>query len=54
MYNVVNTIASILDRIFFIFADKEDNHKVSNEFEILPDRTVERELAALERLENSP
>ena len=35
MYNVVNTLgASIFDRIFFIFAGKEDNHKVSTEFEI--------------------
>ena len=26
--------ASIFDQIFFIFAGKEDNHKVSTEFEI--------------------
>ena len=35
MYNVVNTLVPLfLDRIFFIFAGKEDNHKVSNEFKI--------------------
>ena len=36
IYNVVNTLdsASIFDRIILIFAGKEDNHKVSTEFEI--------------------
>ena len=35
MYYVVNTLATLFfDRIFFIFAGKEDNHKVSTEFEI--------------------
>ena len=40
MYNVVNTLApSCLDRIFFIFAGKEDNHNISDEFEFQPDST---------------
>ena len=54
MLNVVNTPGPHFDRIFFIFAGKEDNHKVSTEFEIdlIGPRTVE--LAALGRLEKSP
>ena len=34
MYNVVNTLAPLFLRIFFIFAGKEDTHKVLDEFEI--------------------
>ena len=35
MYNVVSTLSPLFfDRIFFIFAVKEDNHKVLDEFEI--------------------
>ena len=52
MYNVVS--ASIFDRNFFIFAGKEDNHKVwtSSKFDQIGPWTAE--LAALERLEKSP
>ena len=39
MYNVVNTLVSIFDRIF-IFAGNKENHKVSDEFEIRPDPTM--------------
>ena len=38
--------------MFFIFVGNEDNHDVSNEFEIRPDLITD--LAALERLEKSP
>ena len=35
MYNVVNNLAPLFfDQIFFIFAGKEDHHKVLTEFEI--------------------
>ena len=33
--------AFIFDRIFFIFAGNEDNHKVADEFEIPPDPPVD-------------
>ena len=38
MYNVVITLAQefIFDRIFFIFAGKEDNHNISDEFKFQP------------------
>ena len=39
MHNVVNTLAVLFFiRTFFVFAGKKDNNKVSNEFEIWPDR----------------
>ena len=38
MYNVVNTLVFIFDRIF-IFAGNKENHKVSDEFEIPLDPT---------------
>ena len=34
-------LALIFDRIFFIYAGKEDNHKISNEFEIWSDSTTD-------------
>ena len=40
MYEVVNT-SFISDRIFFIFAGNKDSHKVSDGFEIRPDRTMD-------------
>ena len=33
--------AFIFDRMFFIFADNKDNHKVSDEFNIRPDLTMD-------------
>ena len=39
MYNVVNTLVPIFDRIFFIFAGNEDIHNISDKFKIQPDRT---------------
>ena len=31
----------MFDRIFFIYAGNEDNHKVSDKFEIWPDPTID-------------
>ena len=35
------TIGPLVDRIFFILADKEDNHNISDEFEIRSDSTTD-------------
>ena len=42
-YNVVNNLSIyfIFDRMFFIFADNKDNHKVLDAFEIQPDPTMD-------------
>ena len=37
----------------FIFEGKDENHKISDDFEFRPDRRT-AELAVLERLEKSP
>ena len=37
--------AFIFDRIFFILAGKEDNYKISDEFEIRPDLTTGCEIS---------
>ena len=43
----------IFNRIFFILAGKEDNHKISDEFDFRPDSTTDcGVLAALEWLKN--
>ena len=39
LYNVVNTLAPIFDRIFFILAGNKKIHNISDKFEIRPDRT---------------
>ena len=44
----------IFDRIFFILAGIEDNHNITDEFEIGRFRPQTLELAALERLKNIP
>ena len=42
MYNIVNTLTpSFFDWIFFIFAGNNDNYKVSDEFEIRSDPTID-------------
>ena len=40
--------------IFFKLAGNKDMHNIMNEFEFRPDRTTTTELAALERLRNTP
>ena len=45
--------AFISNQIFFILAGNKDNHKISDEFEIQQDSTMDcAELPAIERLEN--
>ena len=44
--------AFIFDRIFFILAGNEENHNISNDFEIQADRTMGCGVAATDRLEN--
>ena len=52
--NDVSTFFSVaFDLILFILADNEDMHKISDEFEFRPDRTLTTELAALEHLKIS-
>ena len=46
--------AFIFDWIFFILAGNKDNHKISDGFEIWPDKIWTAELAALECLGKSP
>ena len=51
----MNTLATFFDWFFFILAVNEDNRKISDGFKIRQDWTRDLfELAALERLENSP
>ena len=47
----MNTLAPsfFFYQIFFILAGKKDIHNISIEFEIWPDSTKDRELAALEK-----
>ena len=47
-------MAFIFDRIFFILAGYEDNHKVSTAFQFRPDPTTDCELTALEHLIKFP
>ena len=55
MYNVVNTLApSVFDRIFFIFAGNEDNHKVSDKFKIQEDPTMDRGVSCPRASEKIP
>ena len=42
------------DPILFILADNEDMHKISEEFEFLPDRTSDYGLSCLEGLKKFP
>ena len=44
----------VFDRLRFILAGNDDIHKNFNEFEIRRDRTMDMELAALERLKKNP
>ena len=39
--SVYMTIGPLVDRMFFIFADNKDNYKVSDEFKIQPDLTMD-------------
>ena len=49
-----HVISVDIDPIFFKLAGNKDMHNIMNEFEFRPDRTPTTELAALERLRNTP
>ena len=49
-----HVISMVIDPIFFKLAGNKDMHYIMNEFEFRPDPTTDTELAALERLRNTP